>query len=204
MKGFPASSSSSLIFLRALVGLLLWAIVSSSSACQSQPQGASTTEVVRVTQFVDVTRIVRIKRVTPIIRVVTNTPRAPISITLSVPAAGGWQDTGILLPLDSRVNVAYVSGRWSLGGGLGFADAQGYPDFYPASLGGACNDAPMPDEQAGALIARIGEGQAFVVGNSVALASDRDAVLFLGPNDAEACLGDNQGKVTVEILIISR
>lgn len=58
-------------------------------------------------------------------------------------------------------------------------------------------NAPMPNEIAGALIGRIGNGRPFGIGNLTTVVMPAAGQLFLGINDDS--LGDNQGEFRVEI-----
>jgi hypothetical protein len=57
--------------------------------------------------------------------------------------------------------------------------------------------APAPDLLAGALIARIGNGAAFAIGNQAQVTMPESGPLYLGVNDDS--LGDNQGQFTVTL-----
>lgn len=56
---------------------------------------------------------------------------------------------------------------------------------------------PLPEEFAGALIARIGNGQPFAIGNQTSLVMPASGPLYLGINDD--VLGDNSGQFNVVI-----
>jgi hypothetical protein len=58
--------------------------------------------------------------------------------------------------------------------------------------------APMPSALAGALIARIGNGQPFGIGNLTSVQMPETGVLFLGINDDD--VNDNRGEFRVEIV----
>jgi ABC-type antimicrobial peptide transport system ATPase subunit len=56
---------------------------------------------------------------------------------------------------------------------------------------------PVPSAQTGALIARIGNGQPFLVGTQTRLVAPTAGQLFLGINDSH--VADNQGAYQVEV-----
>ena len=61
---------------------------------------------------------------------------------------------------------------------------------------------PMPEALAGALIGRIGNGQAFGVGNLTTLRAPANGPLFLGINDDN--VADNAGNFQVSIVVPRR
>jgi hypothetical protein len=62
--------------------------------------------------------------------------------------------------------------------------------------------APLPQELAGALVARIGNGRPFAIGNNTTVTMPDSGQLFLGVNDDS--LGDNAGQLNVSIQRRSR
>jgi hypothetical protein len=66
-----------------------------------------------------------------------------------------------------------------------------------APTGRRAPDAPMPEELAGALIARIGNGAAFGVGDQRQIIAPASGQLFLGVNDDH--LADNRGRFRVRV-----
>jgi hypothetical protein len=62
--------------------------------------------------------------------------------------------------------------------------------------------APLPQELAGALIGRIGNGQPFAIGNNTSVRMPESGQLFLGINDDS--VGDNAGQYSVSIQRRSR
>jgi hypothetical protein len=61
---------------------------------------------------------------------------------------------------------------------------------------------PLPNEFAGALIGRIGNGQPFAIGNQTSLPMPASGPLYLGINDD--ALGDNSGQFNVVVTRASR
>lgn len=68
-----------------------------------------------------------------------------------------------------------------------------------ARSGRKAGNAPLSDERAGALIARIGNASAFVVGSSKVMRANESGRLYLGVNDDY--MADNNGVFRVRVLI---
>lgn len=119
--------------------------------------------------------------------------------TLSVRAADGWQDAAVDLTAGEALEVRYITGTWTINVAGRWFDADGYPGYYPRDIQGACAMAPLPDEQNGALIGRIGGGPPFLIGNHKAIVTDRAGALQMRMNDADACYPDNGGSVEVAV-----
>ena len=65
------------------------------------------------------------------------------------------------------------------------------------------NGSPLPQNYAGALIAKVGNSQAFPIGNQTnAVIMPADGTLFLGVNDDE--FNDNRGEYVVSIAHVRR
>lgn len=119
--------------------------------------------------------------------------------TLTVRAADVWQDAAVDVAAGEPLEIRYITGTWTINVAGRWFDADGYPGYYPRDIQGACALAPLPDEQNGALIGRIGGGPPFLIGNHKALVADRPGALQMRMNDADACAPDNGGAVEVAI-----
>jgi PA-IL-like protein len=64
------------------------------------------------------------------------------------------------------------------------------------------NGAPLPQNFAGALIAKVGNSAAFPIGNQTTVVMPADGVLFLGVNDDE--FNDNRGEFVVSVAPMRR
>lgn len=62
-------------------------------------------------------------------------------------------------------------------------------------------DRPMMNFPCASLIARIGNGNPFFVGDRYEFTSTTEGTLFLGPNDSSDGLFDNSGYLNVQIEI---
>jgi hypothetical protein len=115
------------------------------------------------------------------------TPGTPGSIT--VPGNQQWVATGLTVRRSERI---------------GF-NVQGEIQFTPndrAGSAGSLNQrrvpgAPLPNELAGALIGRIGNGQPFAIGNQTSIPMPDSGPLYLGINDDN--LADNSGQFNVTL-----
>jgi hypothetical protein len=123
----------------------------------------------------------------------------PAQSELTVDAKLGWQTSGVTLTVGDRVTVDYVSGRWSAGPGGDSVDAAGNPGRLARDTGDRCAAAPLPAEPNGALIARIGTGLGFVIGDHRVFVATSEAQLDFRTNVADACLGDDVGGVRVRV-----
>ncbi|MFN8424545.1 MAG: hypothetical protein U0470_14600 [Anaerolineae bacterium] len=119
--------------------------------------------------------------------------------TLTVRAADVWQDAAVDVAAGEPLEIRYITGTWTINVAGRWFDADGYPGYYPRDIQGACALAPLPDQQNGALIGRIGGGPPFLIGNHKALVADRPGALQMRMNDADACVPDNGGAVEVAV-----
>ena len=112
---------------------------------------------------------------------------------VSVEAAEGWTDTGIVVEAGDLLTIEYVSGEWSPWPG-GFYDAIG--------SGGdpRCRCNVMDGVSHAALIGRIEENQPFLVGMEYRHRVGESGRLYLGINDVD--LYDNSGALEVEVIVV--
>jgi hypothetical protein len=121
----------------------------------------------------------------------TPTPEPP-GPGLSVPANQRWTNTGYVVQQGQAVRFS-ATGRVQLSG-------DGNDTATPAgsATGRYAPGAPLPNILAGALIARIGNGAPFGIGNQTqALPMPASGQLFLGVNDDE--VADNRGEFRVQV-----
>lgn len=122
--------------------------------------------------------------------------RGPASRVV-VSARQRWTDTGVDLREGDLISLT-ATGRILFSPSRGDVAA---PGGAQGSL--ATGDAPLPREQIGALLGRIGNGEAFVVGESLdSLYISRSGRLFLTVNDD--ILRDNSGAFQVSVVISGR
>jgi hypothetical protein len=122
-------------------------------------------------------------------------PGAPGSVV--VVANQAWTPTGLIVRRGETLTFQTTGEVQLSGDGNDKAHSAG---AYSQRRPGA--GAPLPPELAGALVARIGNGQAFAIGNSTTVTMPADGQLFLGVNDD--ALGDNSGQFNVSIQRRSR
>lgn len=122
-------------------------------------------------------------------------PGAPGSVV--VVANQAWTPTGLIVRRGETLTFQTTGEVQLSGDGNDKAHSAG---AYSQRRPGA--GAPLPQELAGALVARIGNGQAFAIGNSTTVTMPADGQLFLGVNDD--ALGDNSGQFNVSVQRRSR
>jgi hypothetical protein len=125
----------------------------------------------------------------------TSTAAASTSSTeaqgVTVSSKQQWTPTGIAVRRGDWVTFN-TTGEIRIGG-------EGNPTVGAAgvSSGARAPDSPLADGSAGALIARIGNGTPFLVGNQSRVQMPAAGLLFLGVNDGH--LQDNDGSFQVQV-----
>lgn len=109
---------------------------------------------------------------------------------LAVDAADRWTDTGIYVRPGTTVTVT-ATGRITLSNESDEATPAGSPS------GRRAQNAPLPDQPAGMLIARIGISEPMPIGASRSFRVTREGRLYLGVNDDH--LPDNAGTFQVTV-----
>jgi hypothetical protein len=102
-----------------------------------------------------------------------------------------WTSTGIMVRRGERLTFNTTGEVRLSAAGDDVAQPAG------ATSGRKVAGAPLPNEIVGALIARIGNGQPFGIGNLNSVVAPATGMLFLGVNDDH--LADNTGQFRVEI-----
>jgi len=115
-------------------------------------------------------------------------------ITVRVPAASAWTDSGIEFVEGQRIKIS-STGTWCLDANKdkgAWCKMDGYKGMNASK-------APFPDGPMMCLLGRIGDGKMFAVTKDNPHAVEANGRLFLGPNDF--FVDDNQGElvITVEI-----
>ncbi len=110
---------------------------------------------------------------------------------ISVSPRQQWTSTGLTVRRGETLSFN-TSGEVRLSG-----DANDVATSAGSKSGRKATSAPLPTELAGALIARIGTGQPFAIGNLPTVQMPAAGQLFLGVNDDG--FDDNQGEFRVEI-----
>jgi hypothetical protein len=110
--------------------------------------------------------------------------------TVAVVANQAWTPTGLIVRRGETLTFQ-TTGEIQLSGDPN--DKAHSAGAYNQRRPGA--GAPLPQELAGALVARIDNGQAFAIGNNTTVTMPDSGQLFLGVNDDS--LGDNAGQFNV-------
>jgi EF hand len=118
----------------------------------------------------------------------------PSGPTIFVNATEPWTDTGIYVAAGDDLRVT-ASGTITLS-----SDGTDQASPRGAASGRRAPDGPLPQQVAGALIGRVGEGAPFYIGDgSSRIRAPESGRLFLGVNDDY--LGDNGGSFRVTVTI---
>jgi hypothetical protein len=114
----------------------------------------------------------------------------PTRVTVRVEAEQAWTDTHVDLAAGDRLQIDALGGTWSPwpGGRYGAIGAGGDP---------LCDCNQMMGVSHAALIARLGDGHPFLVGDHWDQIVGDGGRLYLGINDTR--LGDNSGSLEVRI-----
>jgi hypothetical protein len=116
---------------------------------------------------------------------------APTGTGTSVSPKQAWTSTGLTVRKGEVIRFN-TSGEVQLSG-----DASDVAGSAGSKTGRRATGSPLPSELAGALIARIGNGPAFAIGNQTTVTMPSAGQLFLGVNDDG--FEDNQGEFRVDI-----
>lgn len=114
---------------------------------------------------------------------------APIR-TLQVSAREAWTDSGIDVRAGEVLTIRAA-------GTIEWADNRGAVAPPTGAKGPATPNAPVPGQAIGALVARIGDGPAFLAAVGGTIRAERTGRLFLGVNDD--VLTDNSGAFRVSV-----
>jgi hypothetical protein len=129
-----------------------------------------------------------------------------LSNSLEVYAADGWQNTGLYVVEGETISIGYRVGEWSVccDTGNAFYEPPDHGEYYYFKPDGAPFGGIVEDADLCALIARIGDGDAFSVGRQISITSSVSGQLYLRANDHDGGLSDNAGGVVVQAQIYPR
>ena len=125
------------------------------------------------------------------------TLREDQSLSLIVSAKEEWVLTGLNIDTDTKILIE-ADGKWSHGN-------EGYPGsvvFYgPNGYDKKDKQVILPSANVGALVAKIGSGEVFLVGDSHTFTSSQSGELLLAINDGSgpAAYKNNEGELKVII-----
>ncbi len=157
----------------------------------------------------------------------TSNNESNISVPIAINSTKDWQSTGVHVEKGDTVRVRVVGGKWTALREKLPSDIQDdLPDPYNSmevwayyntentgtgvSGGYTCieygvPECPVPTEQVGVLVAKIGLSQAFAVGSSKTFTVPVNGILYLRINDGQregtANLDDNAGVLAVEVIV---
>ncbi|PZG23301.1 hypothetical protein [Nonomuraea aridisoli] len=111
----------------------------------------------------------------------------------------GWQNAGVYVEPGDMVRIHYVSGRWTVDyRKFPYVSSAGYPRYIDRRIYQPCKI--LSRHPHGSMIAKI-EGDHYRVGSRALIQARQAGFLQLRVNDADGCLGDNDGSVRVRITV---
>ena len=114
---------------------------------------------------------------------------------VGVDALVEWQDTEIEVREGDWVQIAYLSGTWTIWKGVDpYMDANGQGGRHETC-------ALLPSANIGALIGRIGNTGPRLIGNNMAFSAQKGGRLYLSINDCTGAFSDNDGILIVRVTI---
>ena len=113
--------------------------------------------------------------------------------TIVVEGSRGWVDSGISVRNGDRI-VVEADGSVTLS-----TNNSDVANPGGSQSGRLAPSAPLPNQPAGALIARIGDGRAILVGNRQSFTANDSGRLYLGVNDDH--FDDNRGQFNVNVSV---
>jgi hypothetical protein len=123
---------------------------------------------------------------------------AASSISFNVDSTQGWQMTSLDVTKGQQLAFSAV-GSWTVDVRIpnSYVGPDGYSPQVDSTIFQGCKlQSNLPY---GKLLARVGDAPFSAIGSNGAFTADRDGVLAFRIHDADACLGDNAGSVTVTI-----
>ena len=151
------------------------------------------------------------------------TPQPSTRAPIAVDSTKDWQDTGIYLMKGDAVSIVVVGGKWTiyrlpldaklkqqLGDDMVDAPIWIYVRGENAGEGEPTRfcqgaDCPVPGGNFGALVARIGRGEPFQIGNAKTFTATAEGDLLLRINDGyregTVNLEDNSGVLAVDVKV---
>ncbi len=130
---------------------------------------------------------------------VANVSPSAAAATFSVSSRVGWQQTTINLTVGDTYSVAYESGTWTVDyRNFPYVGPGGYSNSVDQKIYQGCKYDPQVNYAV--LLGVIGDSAtAFAVNLGGIFTANSTGPLYLRINDDDACLGDNDGSVTMYI-----
>ena len=121
-----------------------------------------------------------------------------------VDAHEAWQNTNIFVEKGSTVQIKVLDGKWTEWKGMReYNRGAGSNYICAVTMKAETCVEPVPDFPSGALIGRI-DRQILKIGSSGKFTAAQSGVLQLRMNDGDAGIHDNDGLLTVEVVLITR
>jgi hypothetical protein len=120
----------------------------------------------------------------------------PATATVTVRADGEWQSSGLHVQRGQRV-LLVAAGAWR-------HDSYADTLYGPGGTGIYFDTAVLPKAKVGALLARVGGGTPFAVGNSAIFEVAENGYLEFAMNDDAGTYFNNLGEAQVQILVENR
>lgn len=119
------------------------------------------------------------------------------SYKTTIDAKVEWQDTGINVKQGDQIRVSYLSGLWSIWDTVDpNTDAIGQNGRHDGCT-------YLPSANTGALIGGISTTSIYMIGNSGSFMASTDGTIHLSINDCKGEFGNNNGSITVNIVVLS-
>jgi hypothetical protein len=120
----------------------------------------------------------------------------------AIDARAGWVDTGLDVTTANSVTIRQVGGGWSVDGRrYARVGGNGHRDEARTDLRNWLHLKAFPRAHFGSLIGAINRSDLFLVGADYRNMAPSNGRLYLRINDVDQSLGDNQGALTVEVLV---
>ncbi len=116
--------------------------------------------------------------------------------TCTVNAVEGWRLTPLPVNTGDSFTLSYQGGTWTVDKTLlPYVGPEGYRPELDAIIGGGNHLKVLKSAPYGALLGRIGDGEAFAISQGGTFVATRSGNLWLRINDADVVLNDNAGSV---------
>ncbi|MET8004473.1 hypothetical protein [Nonomuraea glycinis] len=117
-----------------------------------------------------------------------------------ISSESGWQRSGVFVEPGDLVRVQQVGGSWTVDHRqFDYVSARGYTWREDRRINQGCKI--LDSRTYGTLVGKV-NGSIFKVGTGMVFRAQEEGFLELRINDADRCLGDNDGAIRVKISIL--
>jgi hypothetical protein len=117
-----------------------------------------------------------------------------------ISSESGWQRAGVFVEPGDLVRVQQVGGSWTVDHRrFHYVSARGYTWGADRHINQGCKI--LDSRTYGTLVGKV-NGHVFKVGSGMVFRAGEEGFLELRINDADRCLGDNDGAIRVKISIL--